>query len=176
MFAGKPIEIELKDKRKGPKVSLNNIFSQFAQKHTNMLEKLVQEHATRVEKAAIERRKVKVVDTKIDGQVKGKKKTHYLIQMRKDPNFYELHRASYLEGIKKAEQDLANREMVLRAADEEQKRKADEIARILLERHQRKVAKIEIVREYLQQPEAPSKPFLVKETENELSQEDKEVY
>ena len=67
MFAGKPIEIELKDKRKGPKVSLNNIFSQFAQKHTNMLEKLVQEHAARVEKAAIERRKVKVVDTKIDG-------------------------------------------------------------------------------------------------------------
>jgi len=39
--------------------------------------------------------------------------------MKKDPNFYELHRASYLEGIKKAEQDLANRETVLKAAEEE---------------------------------------------------------
>jgi hypothetical protein len=79
MFAGKPIEIELKDKSKKSKVGLNNLFSQFAQKHTSMLEKLVQEHAARVEKAAIERRKVKVVETKVEGQVKGKKKTHYLI-------------------------------------------------------------------------------------------------
>ena len=67
MFAGKPIELELKDKNKVKKASLKNIFAQFAQKHTNMLEKLVQEHAARVEKAALERRKVKIVDTKIDG-------------------------------------------------------------------------------------------------------------
>jgi predicted DNA-binding protein YlxM (UPF0122 family) len=70
--------------------------------------------------------------------------------MRKDPNYYEVHRNSYLDGIKKAEEDLANREEKLKAADEDQKRKADEIAKILLDRHKRKVAKIEIVREYLQ--------------------------
>lgn len=40
----------------------------------------------------MERRKVQVVDTNVEGQVKGKKKTHYLIKMRQDPNYYELHR------------------------------------------------------------------------------------
>ncbi len=61
---------------------------------------------------------------------------------------------------------------MLREADEEQQRKADEIARILLERHQRKVAKIEIVREYLQEPEAPQVPSQTKQTEQEHSQEE----
>ena len=55
--------------------------------------------------------------------------------MKQDPNYYELHRKEYLEGLKKAEQERANREARLKAAEEEQKQKADEIAKILLERH-----------------------------------------
>lgn len=81
MFAGKTIEIESKPKKE-KKMGLKNLFASFADAHVKMLEKVVQEHAARVEKAAIERRKVQIVDMKVEGQVKGKKKTHYLIKMK----------------------------------------------------------------------------------------------
>lgn len=71
MFAGKSIDGEVvnqtKQKGKERRKGLTSLFSQFAKIHFKMLDKLVQEHEGRVEKAAIERRKVKAVDTKIDG-------------------------------------------------------------------------------------------------------------
>lgn len=41
MFAGKPVEIGLKDKSKIKKVKFSNLFSQIAQKQATILEKLV---------------------------------------------------------------------------------------------------------------------------------------
>lgn len=76
-----------------------------------------------------------------------------------------MHRQKYLEGIAKAKLQRDNRDAVKERYASEEQRAADEVAKILLDRHRAKVAKIVIERPYLKNQEdsgSPVEPLSIK--------------
>ncbi len=70
--------------------------------------------------------------------------------MAKDPDYYELHRQKYIEGLKKAKVIFDLKDDIKERKASEEREAANAVAKILLDRHKAKVSKIVVERPYLQ--------------------------
>jgi hypothetical protein len=78
------------------------------------------------------------------------------MKMAHDPDYYEVHRKQYIEAIAKASEERENREQESEKRASEERRVADEVAKILLDRHRSKLSQLIIERPYLKANESDS--------------------
>ena len=79
-------------------------------------------------------------------RIKGRKDYQLLLKMSQDPTYYEHHRGCYLEAIQKAQEDFNRRGELKQQEILEKQKVAAETAKILLDRHRAKMARIVVER------------------------------
>ncbi len=67
---------------------------------------MIKENENRIALEALSRRQVKLKPPTPKEMVQGRQDYQYLIKMSKDPDYYELHRKLYLEGLIQAKQEF----------------------------------------------------------------------
>ena len=127
-----------------------SMYMNFMKNHEALIDKMIKENLERLALEALARRKISEYNRDPRDLIKGKFDYHFLLKMMKEPSYYELHRRLYIEGLSKAKEDFENRFDFEKRKSSEEQRVADEVAKILLDRHRAKVAKIIVERPYLQ--------------------------
>lgn len=67
--------------------------------HEALIDKMIKENLERLALEALARRKVSDYNRDPRELIKGKLDYQFLLKMMKEPNYYELHRRLYLEGL-----------------------------------------------------------------------------
>ena len=126
------------------------MYLDFMKNHEALIDKMIKENLERLALEALARRKVSDYNRDPRELIKGKLDYQFLLKMMKEPSYYELHRRLYIEGLSQAKEAFSNRSEIEKRKSSEEQRVADEVAKILLDRHRAKVAKIVVERPYLQ--------------------------
>lgn len=75
------------------------MYLDFMKNHEALIDKMIKENLERLALEALARRKVSDYNRDPRELIKGKLDYQFLLKMMKEPNYYELHRRLYLEGL-----------------------------------------------------------------------------
>lgn len=125
------------------------MFAEFARHHSNMLDRMIRENENRVRLEAQQRMKVTLKVETPKERVRGRQSYQLLLKMVRDPDYYEKHRALFMQALDEAHRNYQSKDSDSHKKALEEQRIAAEVAKLLLDRHRAKLARIVVERPYL---------------------------
>lgn len=90
------------------------MFQDFMEAHNKLISRMIKENENRIKLEALSRRQVKLKPPTPKDFIKGRQDYQYLIKMTQDPDYYELHRKLYIEGLTEAKKLFDSKDEQLR--------------------------------------------------------------